>query len=143
MASLTSANISFVLVIPGLYPSGIFLQGFDVDDGFTVDSVNAAQVQMGVDGRKSAGWLPRLFKQTISFMADSPSLPFLDALVDTQDAQQETIPLTAVITYPALSMIYNLNNGTLETFAPAADYGKILKSRKFVVTWEPPTRIPF
>ena len=71
--TITSANSVFTVVIPGLFPAPVQLKGYATDKAFATDAIDLAEVQMGVDGRMTAGYVASPTKQTISLQADSPS----------------------------------------------------------------------
>ena len=71
--TITSANSVFTIVIAGLFPAPVQLQGYASDKAFTTEALDLAEVQMGVDGRMTAGFVPNPTKQTITLQADSPS----------------------------------------------------------------------
>ena len=55
MATLTSANSEFVLIIPGVFPAPVVVQGYATDDAFGTEDVSPVEAKMGVDGRVLLG----------------------------------------------------------------------------------------
>ncbi len=136
MASITSANSVFTLVIPLLYPAPQQLQGYAVDDAFDDEAIQFSESQMGVDGRKSAGFTPSLTKQTIMLMADSPSLSLFEYWMNAMKAAREVIPASGSILLPGTGKSYVLVNGSLETGKQMPAVKKVLQAQSFVIAWE-------
>lgn len=89
MTTLTAANAKLVLTIPGLYPQGVGLAGFPVDDVFMTDAVKPVETAMGVDGRLSYGWVPYPVDVHIHLQADSASNQIFDNWLQAQAAVRE------------------------------------------------------
>ena len=135
MATLTSANSTFYLTYG---PIGLTfkVQGYAADDAFTADAVTTAETVMGVDGKKSAGWLPSIKGFTFTLQADSESNAKMDAILAYEKTARETGRLDGVITLPGIDRSFTLVNGTLKTYTPFAGAKKILQARPFTVDWE-------
>lgn len=146
MATITSANSSFRLVpvigsvaaslLPALAGVGFKVQGYASDDAFSSDMVEAAQARIGVDGRMSAGYVPRLTPQQITLQADSPSIPLFDALVGAQDSIREVIFVDGSISLPSVNTTYVLTNGVLTRLTPIRPAKKVLEPVQYEITWE-------
>jgi hypothetical protein len=146
VSTITSANSSLVLtprltsaVLSGLLPAlagvGFPVQGYASDDAFATDAVDSAEARVGVDGIMSAGWLPRLTKQTITLQADSPSLQLFNALVGAQDALREVIFLDGVLTLPSVGITYALVKGVMTRITPIIPAKKVLEPVTYEITW--------
>ena len=133
--SITAANAIFMFGILGLFPVPQQLQGFAADDIFSMDPVETTEVLMGVDGTLSAGFVFKEYKQNITLQADSPSNAIFDAWQAAQVAAKDTFSAVGVVTLPGIGTTWALANGYLTSFPPIPDGGKILKPRKFGVTW--------
>jgi len=135
MATLTVANSKFIITY---IPLGLTfqVQGYSVDDAFTADSVTTSETLMGVDGRKSQGWIPSLKTFNFTLQADSDTNVQMDAIIQYEKTVRETGRLDAVITIPGISRSYTLTNGTLKTFTPFASNKKTLQPRMFGIDWE-------
>ena len=143
MASLTTINSSYAITVPGLFGAPVILGGYDVDDAFTSEAVDRAEVKVGVDNRKSQGLIAFLFTQSITLQADSPSNAIFDAIVDAERALMDTLSIVGTIVIPALRVRYTLNNGTLKNSMLMPDAKKILQPRKYTIIYEQPIRMPF
>lgn len=136
MPSITSANSIVTLAILGLFNTPQRLQQFSTDDVFGTDPLESAEPAMGVDGRLTAGFVFVPVKQTYSFMADSPSVFLFDQWFQTQQAQKDVFPASAVVILPSLRTKWALTRGFLTSYSPIPDAKKKLDPRKFGITWE-------
>ena len=136
MATLTSANSQLSLAVQGIFLAPQTIQGYAVDDAFESESVEQAEVQMGVDGHMSAGkvWVP--YKMTISILASSPSMQFFETLRQQQDAAYDVFRIDGSLVLPSTGMIYTLQRGYLTNAVPFPSAKKILEALKYEITWE-------
>jgi len=134
--NITSANSVLALGVASLYTIPQQLQGFAADDAYTVDAVDAAEVVLGVDGKKSAGWIPQIKIMNITLQGDSDSNTFFESWYAAQEAGRVTYPAFGIITQESVGRTYALTNGTLVNYAPISDAGKTLRPRKFSIHWE-------
>lgn len=136
MATLTAANSAFTLAITNLYPVPQLLQGFATDDAFSGEAVDIAEVQMGVDGRMSAGYVPNPTTITINIQADSPSLVMFETWFNATKGDQEIYPANGTILLTATGRKYNLRNGVLTRGTPFTGAKKLLQPSQYVITFE-------
>lgn len=144
MADITSQNSSFVLNIPDVFAVPQILQGYATDDAFMTDEVDIAETMMGVDGIMSYGQLPFIVPQTISFQADSPSIPNTMELWVSANSQAQT-PFAAAsgtIFLPSLGKQYTFTNGVLKRFTPAPQGKKVLQPQKYQIHWNKWASVP-
>lgn len=142
MATLTSANAAIFLQIAGLFPTPQQLQGFAVDDIFSVEKLNSAEVQMGVDGRFSAGFVFVPVKWNISLMADSESNFLFDQWYTAQQTGRELLPCSGIVLLETLNTKWTLTRGFLTGYPVMPDAKKILESRNFELTFQSITPSP-
>lgn len=142
MATITSATAVFVLTIPGVFPSGVQLQGFGPDEAFDTQQVDSAVTQLGVDGTGVGGWVPREVDQTITFLASSPSTAVFDQWVSAQDAIADVIYAAASIRLASLGVKYDMGFGVLTRYPIAANARRVLMPRQFVIRWLPQPGVP-
>lgn len=119
--SITSANARLALSASG--PAGIIVglftvQGYAQDAAFAVETVDAAEVLMGVDGKMAAGYLPRITKFNVSLMANSPSRPLFEAIDNAQKVLGDVLTLNGVLAAPSLGTSWALVNGVLSRLTP-------------------------
>ena len=134
--TITSANSVFTIVIPGLFPAPVQLQGYASDKAFTTEAVDLAEVQMGVDGRMTAGFVPNPVKQTITLQADSPSKDIFTAVIQAMKTAREVFYISGSISLPSTGESFALTRGILTNAKQIPDAQKVLQPVDYVITWE-------
>ena len=140
--TLTSANSVITLAIAGLYSSPRQLQGFSTDNVFDTEALTNGELQMGVDGRLSAGWVANPVVMNITLQADSLSNDIFDRWWSAEQTLREKMPATGVVILPALLSKFNLVRGFLTSFPPTPTAGRTLQPRRFTLSWESFTKAP-
>ena len=138
--TITSANSVFTIVIAGLFPVPVQLQGYASDKAFTTEALDLAEVQMGVDGRMTAGFVPNPTKQTITLQADSPSKDIFTALIQATKTAREVFYISGTIALPSTGESFTLTRGILTNAKQIPDAQKVLQPMDFVITWESVSR---
>ncbi len=138
--TITSANSVFTLVVAGLFPAPVQLQGYASDKAFTTEAIDLAEVQMGVDGRMTAGFVPNPVKQTITLQADSPSKDIFTALIQAMKTAREVFYVSGSIALPSTGESFTLTRGILTNAKQIPDAQKVLQPMDFVITWESVSR---
>ena len=136
MATITAANSTFSISVAGLFPVPQLLQGYGVDDAFTAETVSNVETLVGVDGRKSAGFVFSLFPLAITLQADSPSNLLFETISAQQIANKEAFTLTGVIIIPGISRTFALVNGSLKTNSPFPGVKRTLQARVWSTDWQ-------
>jgi hypothetical protein len=134
--TITSANSVFTIVIAGLFPAPVQLQGYASDKAFTTEALDLAEVQMGVDGRMTAGFVPNPTKQTITLQADSPSKDIFTALIQAMKTAREVFYISGSIALPSTGESFTLTRGILTNAKQIPDAQKVLQPVDYVITWE-------
>jgi len=134
--TITSANSVFTLVVAGLFPAPVQLKGYASDKAFTTEAVDLAEVQMGVDGRMTAGFVPNPVKQTITLQADSPSKDIFTAVIQAMKTAREVFYISGSISLPSTGESFALTRGILTNAKQIPDAQKVLQPMDFTVTWE-------
>ena len=134
--TITSANSVFTIVIAGLFPTPVQLQGYASDKAFTTEALDMAEVQMGVDGRMTAGFVPNPTKQTITLQADSPSKDIFTALIQATKTAREVFYISGTIALPSTGESFTLTRGILTNAKQIPDAQKVLQPVDYVITWE-------
>ena len=142
MADITSANSVLMIGVNSLYPVPQQLQGFGQDDAYSMESVENKEVQMGVDGNMSAGWIPQIKTMSVTLQADSPSNIFFEAWYAAEEAAQSAYFSFGTLVQPAVSRTYILTNGVLSNYTPLAEAKKVLQPRKFQIKWNVVLGVP-
>ena len=134
--TITSANSVFTIVIPGLFPAPVQLRGYASDKAFTTEAIDLAEVQMGVDGRMTAGFTPNPTKQTVTLQADSPSKDIFTALIQAMKTAREVFYISGSIALPSTGESFTLTRGILTNTKQIPDAQKVLQPMDFQITWE-------
>jgi len=135
-STITSANSVFTLVVAGLFPAPVQLKGYASDKAFTTEAVDLAEVQMGVDGRMTAGFVPNPVKQTITLQADSPSKDIFTAMIQAMKTAREVFYISGSIALPSTGEAFTLTRGILTNAKQIPDAQKVLQPVDYVITWE-------
>ncbi len=135
--TITSSNSVLMLGVSGLFPTPQQIQGFGVDDAFETDVVDVAVVQLGVDGRAAAGYVPRDVPMGITLLASSESFPFFDDWVGAQDTAGEILYASGTIVIPALGRKYTMFKGALSRYPTIPSAKRVLMQRTFQIIWMP------
>jgi hypothetical protein len=135
MASITSVNSVYILAVPGVF-AATQLQGFAADDIYGTDPVELAETMMGVDGILSAGFVKMPIRQGISLQADSLSIQYFEQWNVAQRAINDVYFANATITLTSIGRKYNCERGVLGTYPILSDAGRVLKPRRFQLTWQ-------
>lgn len=134
--TLTAANSLLFISVDRLFPIAQRLQGFSADDVFDTESVDPAEISMGVDGKLSAGWVPVAIRQNITLQADSASIDMFEMWYGQQQTLREILYASGNVSLPATGRKYSLVRGVLSSHAPTPSAKKVLQPRKFTITWE-------
>lgn len=134
--TITSANSVFTLVVNGLFPTPVQLEGYSSDKAFITEALELAEVNMGVDGRMTAGFTPMPTKQTISLQADSPSKSFFQAVIQSEKAAREVFWFSGSLYLPSTGESFALTRGILTSGKQIPDGAKVLQPMDFVITWQ-------
>ena len=134
--SITTANAVVMLGIIPLFPIPQQIQGFASDEVYDVPSIKSAEALMGVDGKKSSGFVYVLIPQTITLQADSLSNAFFDTWWTQNQSAVDDYVASGLIRLPAIGMKFNFVNGSLTGYKPMPAGKKILQPRTYEITWE-------
>lgn len=134
--TITSANSILTMVVPGLFPVPVSIQGYSTDDAFMLDALDLAETVMGVDGKMSAGYVPKEVKLTITLQADSDSKEFFAILTQAVKTAREIFYMSATLSLPSTGEAFTFTRGILTSVDQAPAAKKMLQPQKFVITWE-------
>ncbi len=136
MATVTAANSVLMLSVGLIFPAPQKIEGYATDDAFALEAVEPAEVLMGVDGRMSAGWVPKVRPQGITLQADSPSVFFFDTWDTAQQTAREVFFANGTLILPSVGKKYALTRGVLTSYKPAPDAKNVLQPLQYRITWE-------
>lgn len=134
--TITSANSVFTITVPGLFPSPVQLRGYSSDKAFATEAITLAEVNMGVDGRMTAGYTPQPVVQTITLQADSPSKSIFAAIIQATKTGREVFYITGALDLPSTGESFAMTRGILTKGKQIPDANKVLQPMEFEVTWE-------
>lgn len=134
--TVTAANSSLALQIPGVFPAPIVIQGFGVDEAFVTAAYDTAETFMGVDGKMAAGYIPAVKEVTITLMANSDSVAVFDEWQGAQESAKEAFPCNAVMTLPSIAKLYTCTNGVLKNTTKMPGVKKTLQQISYVIAFE-------
>lgn len=142
MATLTTANSALTIQVRDLFPIPQAIQGYAVDDSFSTDDVSPVEVQMGVDGHLSGGYVPYPTALNIMLQADSPSLQMFDDVLAAQVAAKEAYIFDATMILQGSNEKHVFVRGFLTSATPTSSAKKVLQPRKFTITFQTSSKAP-
>jgi hypothetical protein len=134
--SITAANAQYIIMIPELFPAPQALQGYAADDVFSTDPIKTVEVSMGIDGLMSAGFVFIEIAQNIMLQANSPSVFLFDQWYQAMISKKDIMFAQGTVLLESIRSNYAMRNGVLTNYLPMPDAGKVLKPRRFTITWE-------
>lgn len=134
--TITSANANLTLVVPGLGLGPSKIGGYASDKAFATEAIDLAEVQMGVDGRMTAGYVFNPVKQTITLQADSPSRDFFKTLIQATKTAREVFYISGSLAMPSTGEAFTMTRGILTNGKQIADAMRVLQPVDVVITWE-------
>jgi hypothetical protein len=135
--NITSATATFRLSIAQLYPQGVTLIGFGVDDAFTAEAVDAAETRVGVDGYGVMGYRPREVPMSVRFLAGSDSVRVFEQWLGAEDQLNDKLPASAIILHPSVKLKYACQFGALMRVSTLAETRRVLQDREWRINWLP------
>lgn len=136
MSTITSANSVVAFSVAGLFPVPQRIQGFSAERAWENGSLVMTETQIGVDGRKTAGYIFNPVELTISLQADSPSRDFFTTVINQQRSGREVLRIDGTIDLPATGESFLCTNGTLQAAPMMPNGGKVLAPMDFVIVFE-------
>jgi len=134
--TLTAANAVITLSVPDVFDADFQLQGFMSEDAFDTDDAEPVQSRIGVDGKKSDGFVPFLTLQTYHFQADSETIDNFEIWLATMKQAREVFTCNGSMVLEAVGKVYTMTNGSMTRIKQTPDGKKVLEGQAFQVTWE-------
>jgi hypothetical protein len=135
--SITSANASIVLTIPGVYSSGVILQNFAVNDILEPDPQTLTESRVGADGEVVGGYVFNLSKFRMMFQANSDSIRVFYDWKAAQDKDTDVYPASMKIIAPALGLDVDLEDVYCETLPFMPPLKKVAEELTVTMTANP------
>lgn len=136
MATLTTANSEFIILVPLVFSSPQIIQGYATDDAFGTEDVTPTEAKIGVDAKKSSGRTPYLTKMLIHIQSDSPANDIFEQWNGAIIAANDDLTASGSIMSPSLGKAWTLNNGSLTRYKVIPDAKKLFEARTYEITWE-------
>lgn len=136
MATLTTANSVITLAVLPIFTAPRQIQGYSADDVFSTQPIATTEVVPGIDRRLSAGYVYNPIPWTIVLQADSASNSFFDEWQRYQIATAETYEAQGVIILPSIGQKFTMTRGFMTAWPPMPDAGRVLRPRRYTLTWE-------
>ena len=134
--SITAANAVVTLSIGTLFPIPQTLSQFSMDDIFSSEPIDTAEIQMGADGYMTAGIIYVPVKLDISLLADSASNTLFENWYMAEQALKDKIYASGLITLISTGKKYSMVKGVLTSYPTMPNAKKVLQPRKYGITWQ-------
>lgn len=135
--SITSANASITITIPGVYSSGVLLQQFSTDDIIDPDGQELTESRVGADGDVVAGYVFNLTAFRMMFQANSESIAVFYAWKAAQDAILDVIAASMKIIAPSLGLDVDLSDVYCKTLPFLPPLKKVAEALSVSMTANP------
>lgn len=134
--TITSANSSGTMSVPGVFPSTIAVEGFSTDASVSLDQFKPAEPRMGIDGHLAGGFIPTPKVVKINLEANSPTRQAFSDWTIAQEVARETFVGTFVFTIPSIGRRFTFVRGFLTGTTPLPAGKKVLDPTEFEITFE-------
>jgi hypothetical protein len=133
--SITAAGAIIQLAFTVIFPTPQQIQGFAEGDVFDATSIKLSEVQMGVDGQQSAGFVWTSRPITFHLLADSESNLVFDEVADQMQANQTVYPASGEITLDTGEK-WTMINGAFTDYMWVPPAKKLLMPRAHTITFQ-------
>lgn len=134
--TITAANSTFFLTVPGLYDSPVKIEGYSTDAMVSGEAITPVVAEMGVDGHLSVGWTPTAKTITVTLAADSPSRQIFEDWVAYQDTKREAMLCSAEFCLLAIGRKYIGIRGVTTSVPPMPGANKTLQPVAYTIQFE-------
>ena len=134
--TITSANSSGTLSVPGVFPAPITLEGFSTDASVSLEPFKPSEPRMGVDGHLAGGFIPTPKIVKIMLEANSPTRQAMADWTIAQEVARETFVGDMVFTLPSIKRRFTYVRGFLTNTTPMPAGKKVLDPGEFEITFE-------
>lgn len=119
-----SSNAILTITCATVFPAPILIQGFGTEDAWKVDPYEIARAFKGVDGFKSAAFVPANKEMEITFQADSPSIAVFQQILGVMKTNRSIVAFDGNLVIPSIGEVWEFTNGNLGPNAPGPPSGK-------------------
>lgn len=134
--NITSANSVFTISCADFGIASTALEGYAVDSSFNIDALEMAIPQLGVDGKLSVGWVPRIVNITLTFQADSPSIRLFETIATGMDVARNPLFLTGTLEIPSIGKSYSFGKGVITNMSLMPSGGRVLNPQTVTIAFE-------
>lgn len=135
--TITSANAVLTITCPTVFLTPQIIQGFAVEDSWSVTPYETARAFKGVDGQKSAGFVPANKEMDIHLQANSLSRLVFQQILGVMQATREIVEFDGNLVIPSTEEVWEFSNGNLGPNVPGPPTGKkTLDAVTWQVTWD-------
>lgn len=126
-SSITSANSECYIIVPEIYPQGIRMINYAVDEMYNIEKTESTEVRFGADGHLNTGVIYNTVPLTITL---SPSSPSVKNILNWRAAENVAISrfrCNAKITIPSLKTEFDFVDGVILSAPLSISAGRTLK----------------
>lgn len=135
--TITSANAVLTITCPAVFPIPQVIEGFATEDAWSIAPYETARAFKGVDGKKSAAFVPANKEMDIHLQADSLSRLVFQQILGVMTATREIVLFDGNLVIPSTSEVWEFTNGNLGPNVPGPPSGKkTLEPTTWQVTWD-------
>lgn len=107
--TLTSANSQLLIRCSGIFDTYVKIQGFQVDNAFSMGDQTIGETRAGIDGILSGGYVFNAVDFGVFLEANSPSKSFFSTCTATFKDQKETYPFDFIVEIPSIKKRYTFS----------------------------------
>lgn len=134
---ITSANAVLTITCPDVFPVPQIIQGFEVEDSWSIAPYETARAFKGVDGQKSVGFVPANKEMEVHLQANSLSRLVFQQILGVMSATREIVEFDGNLVIPSTEEVWEFSNGNLGPNVPGPPAGKkTLAGVVWNITWD-------
>lgn len=142
MSTITGANSSFILRVPGVFLTPQIIQGYAADDAFTQEAFDLTETRMGADGGLSGGYVPSPKRLSVMLMPDSVALDTFLIWKAAIEAAKETFPGSQIIALPSINKAFTFGKVFFKNTGAMPSFKKVLEPVVAVLEYQDLTSAP-
>lgn len=134
--NITAADATILCVVEDLYPAGFRFEQFSADVAGAFNDEQIAETRMGVDCQMVAGYVDQIKQLTITLEPSSPSIEYMEKLMEAERNGLKKYWITVTVNIPALQKTRTFWNGVLRQGRRIPDINKVLSPVTYVMDFE-------
>ena len=132
---ITSANATISLVC-SLYPAGMDFENFASNGGWAQELIQQLEAIMGSDGQIAFGVTPSIKNASFMFQANSPTIPKLNNVVQTQDVTKQPVICQMTVNLPSIGSSIIMQNGAITNASYLPNAERVLQPSQYDFAFE-------